>query len=432
MSGCFVSISAGVRDSPGPAAARAYPRLPGGSLKGAGRREGALVHNRWVTADDDHRELDAAWGQLFHLIDGLPSRLRWGDVHHLDVADMADRVRGLGLYLDSAVRLSSQMRYEPAFALLRSALEQSLVDWLVFQGRTLVQRFKGVGEEQWAAWQKDRAAGADWTSTIRDWSRTKKGDVRVVREGLFSEPDEHGDKVQMSIYYFLLDQYQPTLGPPSAQMDTSFVELEDLRRVAGENDALWRTYLTWSSLLTNLQENALVNDADMGRLAVHYRFLSGYAHPVVDHRRETYGRDASMGWPRYDHYCSELVLLYALALGALEVRNFPPVLDTHPGASLADPDQIDEVLRAAESSASHFWFLGTNVHSYDVWQAHNQASFRLFKAGQLTVPTAPAPDKIPYPVDPLRRLIEMHRNTEELLTGLYYQSAWPREDAWFR
>ena len=385
-----------------------------------------------MTADDDHQELDVAWRELCRLIDGLPGRMRWGDVSHLDVVDMADRVRGVGLHLDSAVQLSSQMRYESAFALLRTALEQVLVDWLVFLGRTLVQRFPGVDEERWTEWQHDRATGADWTSTIRDWSRTKKGDVRIVREGLFSEPDEQGNKTQLSIYYFLLEQYRPTLGPPGAQTDTPFVTLEDLRRVAEENDALWRTYLTWSSLLTNLRENALLADADANRLAVHYRFLSSYAHPVSDHRRETYGRDASMGWPRYDHYCSELVLLYALTLGALEVRNFLPVVKTKSGASLADPDHIDMVLRVAEVSASHFWFLGTNAHPYDLWKAHNTASFQLFKIGQLTVPPPPPPDEVPYPIDPLRRLIEMHASTTEVLTGLTYLSPWPREDARFR
>ncbi len=390
------------------------------------------MDNRPVTADDDHQELDAAWRALFRLIDGLPGCVQWGDVSHMDVMDMADRVRGVGLHLDSAVQLSSQMRYESAFALLRTALEQVLVDWLVFQGRTLVQRFPGVDEERWAEWQHDRATGADWTRTIRDWSRTKKGDVRIVREGLFSEPDEHGNKIQLSIYYFLLDQYRPTLGPPSAQTDTPYLRLEDLRRLAEENEALWRTYLTWSSLLTNLRENALLADADANRLAAHYRFLSSYAHPVADHRRETYGRDASMGWPRYDHYCSELVLLYALALGALEILNFLPVVKTKPGVSLADPDRIDLVLRVAESSSTHFWFLGTNAHPYDLWKAHNTAFFQLFKDGQLTTPQPPPPDEVPYPTDPLRRLIEMHASTTEVLTGLTYLSPWPREDARFR
>lgn len=39
--------------------------------------------------------------------------------------------------------------------------------------------------------------------------------------------------------------------------------------MAGENEALWRVYLTWSALLTNLQANNLIDDVDAGRLAAH-------------------------------------------------------------------------------------------------------------------------------------------------------------------
>jgi hypothetical protein len=386
-----------------------------------------------MTADDDHHKLAAAWSALFDLMDNLPDQLRWDGVQYIEVSDMADRVRGVALHLDSAVRLSSGLRYESALALVRTALEQCLVDWLVFQGRTLVQRYTGVDEAKWADWQAARAAGDPWTLTIRDWTRTKRGEVRIVREGLFSEPDEEGIRHQISIYYFLLKQYRPTLGPPSVQLDEWSISREDLRRMAGENEALWRVYLTWSSVLTNLLENDLVDEVDAGRLSAHYRFLSGYAHPVVDHRQETYGRDALMRWPRYDHYSSELVLLYAITLGALELRNFIPALDSRPGATLADADAVEGPLQFAESATSYFWFLGAHPHAYDLWKARNEASFTAHTTNDSTPPSLDiAPKDVPYPADPMRRLVAMHASAHELMTGLVYQSPWPREDARFR
>ena len=125
-------------------------------------------------------------------------------------------------------------------------------------------------------------------------------------------------------------------------------------------------------------------------------------------------------------------MLLELPHEILEILNFLPVVKTKPGVSLADPDRIDLVLRVAESSSTHFWFLGTNAHPYDLWKAHNTAFFQLFKDGQVTTPQPPAPDEVPYPTDPLRRLIEMHASTTEVLTGLTYLSPWPREDARFR
>lgn len=386
-----------------------------------------------MTADDQHGVLADAWQRVYKVMDSLPQLLVWDGTQYIDVTDMADRVREIALHLDSAVGLSAELRYASALAILRTGLEQCVVDWLVFRGQTLVQLYTGVDDAKWAEWQAARAAGADWTTTIRDWTRTKRGDVRIVREGLFSEPDEDGNKRQISIYYFLLEQYRPTLGPPSAQVDEWSISLNELRRMASENDALWRVYLTWSSLLANLQENELVDDVDAGRLAAHYRFLSGYAHPVVDHRRDTYGRNALLGWPKYDHYSSELVLLYAITLGALELRNFIRALDPSRGGRLANAETVEDVLQFAESATSYFWFLGTRPHPYDVWKAHNEACFRVQQAdGSTSMSPEPALEDVPYPADPLRRLVAMHESAHEMMTGLVYQSPWPRDDARFR
>jgi hypothetical protein len=106
-----------------------------------------------MSDNDEHRELVAAWNSLNDTMDGLPKRLQWGDTQHMDVTDMADRVRGLSIHLDSAVGLAGQFRYEPALALLRSGLEHCVVDWLVFLGRTMVQRFSGVDDATWDEWQ---------------------------------------------------------------------------------------------------------------------------------------------------------------------------------------------------------------------------------------------------------------------------------------
>jgi hypothetical protein len=388
--------------------------------------------NRVMSYNDEHRELVAVWRSLNGIMDGLRQRLRWGDTEYADVADMADRVRGLSIHLDSAVELADQFRYESALALLRTGLEQCLVDWLVFLGRTMVQRITGVDDAKWDEWKAARAAGADWTTTIRHWTRDRSG-VRIVREGLFSEPDEHGNRTQISIYYFLLEQYRPTLGPPSAPGEEWAISQDELRRMAGENRALWHVYLTWPSLLTNLQENALVDDVDAGRLTAHYRFLSGYAHPVTDQRRNIYGNQALLGWPKYDHYSSELVLLYAITLGSLELRHFIQSIERRTGPHLADTDAVAQVLEAAESATSYFWFLGAHPYAYDTWKAHNEACSRAFRAGGTPELTPePGPDDVPYPADPLRRLASMHSTTVEFTTGFAFVSPWPRDDARLR
>lgn len=199
--------------------------------------------------------------------------------------------------------------------------------------------------------------------------------------------------------------------------------------MARENQALWHVYLTWSSMLTNLQENYLVGDVDAGRLSAHYRFLSSFARPVVDHRRDTYGRDALIGWPKYDHYSSELVLLYAITLGARELRNFIQSLDEQPGLRFASSEELTQALGDVEAAASYFWFLGARPHPYDTWKARNEVVFRVMRDG---VKGEPPPEEVTYPSDQLRRLVALHASSQEMMTGLVYASPWPRRDARFR
>ncbi|WUJ70036.1 hypothetical protein OG809_33705 [Kribbella soli] len=386
-----------------------------------------------MTADDSHADLAAAWPDLSQILDSMRSRLQWSDTHYLDVSDKAERVRQLGSHLSSAVVLAEQFRYSSAFALVRTSLEQVLVDWLVFLGRTFVQYQGGVDEQTWTQWQAARAAGESWTAEVKEWSRTKKGEVRVVREGLFSEPDEAGKRKQVGIYYFLLQQYSPGLGSPAQQEDNGLIEVDELRKLAKENQALWKTYLTWSSLVTNLRENELIGEADAGRLAPHYSFLSGYAHPVADLMTETYGRNFSHRWPRFDHYSSELILLYALSIGTLEVRNFLKCVKGYDDITIEDEPDIRAVLARADRSSSYFWFLGANPHAYDIWTARNALVFRQLREGEAAeLPAPPANAEVPYPRDPLKRLISMHQTANEFMSGLTYVSPWPRDDARFR
>ncbi len=119
----------------------------------------------------------------------------------------------------------------------------------------------------------------------------------------------------------------------------------------------------------------------MARRAAHYRFLSGYAHPAVDQRRETYGRNALLGWPKYDHYSSEPVLVCAVTLGVLGLRNFVRSLARRPAHKLVNAHNVEQVIEDAQAANSYFWFLGGNPHPYDTWKARNEIAFRGMRGG---------------------------------------------------
>jgi hypothetical protein len=79
-----------------------------------------------------------------------------------------------------------------------------------------VQLVEGVTDAQWAQWNRERQRRADWTRDIIDWSVSRKGTARIVREGMFSAPDEQGHRQSISVYYFLIPQYD-ALGPPPSK-----------------------------------------------------------------------------------------------------------------------------------------------------------------------------------------------------------------------
>jgi len=104
---------------------------------------------------------------------------------------------------------------------------------------------------------------------VLDWLR-KKDTVEITYEGLRSAPDVDGQSYVISPHYFLLRQYQPYLGPPSAQaeFDDGIGEPERDREFAKENDLVYRTYLSWSSIKRNLISNGFADEATISKLEV--------------------------------------------------------------------------------------------------------------------------------------------------------------------
>lgn len=385
-----------------------------------------------VTGDDQHSDLRQAW-QLLHadLLD-LRGYLGFGATFYQEFADKADRATNLAFHLDAVVQLVDRHLYAPAFAMTRTCLEHTVLDWLLFRGSTFVARHSGVTPEKWAQYQADRAAGADWTRKVVHWDCTKKGDLTIHWGGLYSEEDENGDIDQVSVYYFLLEEYDGMLGKPSEQVGDRFLSREELRTMATENQDRWNVYLRWSALLENLSVNRLIDETDRGRLGVHYRFLSAFAHPVSHTQRQLYGNHLDGGPVHYDHYASELALLYVVTLAALELQNFRADVDDHPGVALRGSATLDAHLRVARRAAAHLWFIGTNPHHWDIHNAHYDACLAAYDAGEPTPTLPPSAADVPFAPDPLDRLVRMHATTGGIFSTGDYLSPWPRQDAWNR
>lgn len=178
----------------------------------------------------------------------------------------------------------------------------------------------------------------------------------------------------------------------------------------------------------------LASRETLGRLEVHYRFLSAFVHPVPAPYDLVYGRNRPTCAPRYDHYASELVLLYINRLAAEELKSLRRMAARTPRVRLHDWATVESHMRAAERAAAHLWFPGDQPHLYDYVEEANSRgirSGRMVPRDRRPTPNQLRASQVRYYRDPLRRLVKMHRSFNEV-TGFGYTSPWPRADAQFR
>jgi hypothetical protein len=368
---------------------------------------------------------------------GFQARLRRSRVTHHQHDVFAERARSLAIYLSSALRLADADEYISAYAVLRAALEHHLMDRLLFVGNRYKQQYN-VKKADFQRLERARAQGRSGTEDIVRIEYLA-GTMWVVRSGLHSRDEAGGIRRQtLSIYYFLLDDFDPFVGPPDEQQHLSrgFTLVEHRIQNAQEQRRVYSGALRWPDIKSNLRENRLCSEETLRRFEVHYRFLSAFVHPVPAGYDLVYGRNRPSGAPRYDHYAAELALLYINKLGASELTFLKRMTTRTPRVRLDDWPTVEAHIAAADASAAHLWFPGVDEpHAYDRVEEANSRGIRrgrtLIPMNQRATPDDLKPHQIRYYRNPLQRLIRMHQSFQEL-TGFSYISPWPRDDARFR
>jgi hypothetical protein len=181
----------------------------------------------------------------------------------------------------------------------------------LFVGNRYKQQFAGVKKADYQRLKRERAQGRPGTEHIIDITYSD-GTMWVVMSGLHLRDGEGKPRRQtLSIYHFLLGDFDPFAGHPRDQqyLSRGFTPVDDHVSHAQEQQ---RNYapLRWPEIKANLRENRLCSEETLRRFEVHYHFLSAFVHPVPAGYDLVYGRNRPTGAPRYDHYASELALLY--------------------------------------------------------------------------------------------------------------------------
>lgn len=392
--------------------------------------------------DEDLPELISTADALIAVLRDFEDRAVPGTTWYVHHGHHFARSRQLAMHLNGALRLTDAHLYPSAFALYRTALEHHLLDVLQMVGVRYVQRFGQLTDEQFET-LVDEYRNNPSSQIVDEPSRSNRGHVRVVREGLFprveDEGPESGDSYAIPMMYFVMDRYSPFVGRPSDQghFDDGLSDPE--RRVdwARENRAVYEQYLRWESIKESLVVNEYLTETETVRLEVHYRFLSAYTHAYSQAYELAYPRGIRGGTPpTWDHYSTELAGLYALVLGARELEALLTMAEQPPFIQIDRVEEVRRLLGEANKLSAHLWFPGQPPHEYDRVTEANRQSWRGMRTGEGPQhPPNPAElreNQISYYENPLHRLVQLHSSGQELTTGLVYRSPWERGDAHLR
>jgi hypothetical protein len=361
------------------------------------------------------------------------------DVAHDQHFQFGKRLSLLHTYLSAALLEVDHDLYMPAFVNLRTALEHHVQDHLLF----LANRYKppvltGVSDDTLADWQNAIEEGREGFASVLQVQRVGRGTkVEVIRSGPHYVGGEQGlDAPALSVYYQLMHDYDPFTGGKNAQ---DFIgrwqhSKDAQRRWAAQTAETWREFLHWPALMAYLLLNEFYKEKEIARFNVHYGFLSAFTHPTMRGRDIVYGRNPPTTL-RYDHYTSELILLYIITIARLELESFEEMSRQEPPVNLAGWDEVREDMERGEVLAAHLWFPRGAPHLYDRVQEANRRGEREdggpIPWDERQKPEELTDDEVLYYANPLRRLIELHNHQNEL-TGFPYDSAWLRGDAQMR
>lgn len=387
--------------------------------------------------ESEHAGLLAGLDRLIQHLVGFRARLQRGDVAYHQHDLFAERASSLALYVQAAVALAADAMYPPAFAVLRSTLEHQALDHLYFLSARYKRVFKNVSDERLQNWRKQIARRDPGTEDVISVHRVGRN-VEVIRSGPhFTEGTRGVDAPSLSIYFGVLDHHDPF--EPSAQAQPYLVgdftsTVDERREHAARHRRRWNDYLAWRRLRENLLLNEFYTDDELVRWDVHHGFLSAFVHPTPRAIEGIYGRNIPAVSPRYDHYASELILLYAHTLARLELEALEAMASREPSVVLAQWDDVMEDMAASRAMNAYFWFPKGDPTMFDRVEEANRRG--IMNRQLVPMSERPAPDQIRleevrYYKNPLRRLILMHLGINEM-TGFAWHSPWPRPDAFTR
>ena len=384
-----------------------------------------------MTLKDDHGTLPAHADRLLTMLESIENWTVHGDVGHMQHMDHAKRLQELAHHLRAVLQLNDSRHYPSALVIVRAALEHHLMDRLILLANRHIVTYTKAKKADAARWEADIVALQARGSDVAGWFWDQAG-LNVVHRGLHSAKSTKGRGQMISSWYFEADRFDPFVGPKrhAGRLAAPFWEKRLLQELADEHASAWRYMFRHGAVMKALRVNRLLPGIQV-QVDVHYAFLSGYAHPSKRGYEAVFGGNTPDRMGTFDHYASELLLLYVISLAAAEIEIYGRMARREPRLLLRDWDDVMLSVTDAQAAASYFWFLSGGPEMFDrIDTVHTPPGNWKPRWGRPRVdPSTIDSARVRYYRNPLERLRKLHKSYQELSTGLVYQSPFERSDA---
>ena len=312
-------------------------------------------------------------------------KIVYGEEFQTMYMDMLDFVNFRIETADSCLLLIENDRIADALGLSRSLFENYLLLMLMCRGTKFFKlsdlsnlsepEFKEHLKTEQANLQQLRNEGRTACLAVERYPRAKRH-LMYVFEGLRS-PDIPDFFIPAHYFHFrqfhsetmrLKDENYFQYFEPSAQTKKA------VRGHRADQEARYRFYLSYDSLLQCLELNGLADDVVQARIEAHYTFLGKFLHPTHNAARDLHEHSnlhdgaTRMGMDQaYTETAILLACIYVCYLLAAALDELAALFDRAPGRYMVSSGTADlrAVTTRVPAEFSYFWFLFNDPPLYD-------------------------------------------------------------------
>ena len=327
-------------------------------------------------------------------------------------------------------------RYVDAYRLIRCIFENYLLYQLMLRGFLYQKTFsvvpktkthKEVCEEALTKLEEDHKNGIALTViSAKPTSNYKK--IIVTYRGLNDSNDDASDMIPY--YYFAFVDYDSErhIVDRIPELYESDFFPDARTKWQKYHQELYDNYLSFGAMKKALILNNIYTEKEFNKVSIHYNFLSSFIHPNKKAMKIVEGNYINSFVKsideiyNYDHYVSELALLYVAFLLKYLIEE---ILAYLPKRFIIDVNYKNNLLVGFEKF-SYFWFLKEEPHEYD---KHKHLTLKQHAKEQRGIELGEEPT---YYKNPLNRIVGLHGSEHELTTGSIFNSPFQRKDSFLK